>query len=91
MAIKWMAPEVLLCNKYSTKADVWSYGIVLIEIFSYGKEPYEGIYLIHFSIEVYSVKEKNGFWKYLHKAGQSFRLSFLGFLQLFLQLCHIQS
>ncbi|XP_069104674.1 proto-oncogene tyrosine-protein kinase Yrk-like isoform X2 [Argopecten irradians] len=43
MAIKWMAPEVLMCNKYSTKADVWSFGIVLIEIFSYGKEPYEGL------------------------------------------------
>lgn len=43
MAIKWMAPEVLLCNKYSTKADVWSYGIVLIEIFTYGKEPYSGM------------------------------------------------
>lgn len=72
MAIKWMAPEVLLCNKYSTKADVWSYGIVLIEIFSYGKEPYEGIDLIHFDIEVYSVIETNGFWKYLHKTGKSF-------------------
>jgi len=58
MAIKWMAPEVLLCNKYSTKADVWSYGIVLIEIFSYGKEPYEGIDLIHFDIEVLSMIEK---------------------------------
>lgn len=33
-----------MCNKYSTKADVWSFGIVLIEIFSYGKEPYEGKY-----------------------------------------------
>ncbi|KAK3095989.1 hypothetical protein FSP39_021779, partial [Pinctada imbricata] len=43
MAIKWMAPEVLLCNKYSTKADVWSFGIVLIEIFTYGKEPYDGM------------------------------------------------
>ncbi|KAL5005113.1 hypothetical protein ScPMuIL_018569 [Solemya velum] len=43
MAIKWMAPEVLKCNKYSTKADVWSFAIVLIEIFSYGKEPYEGM------------------------------------------------
>lgn len=44
MAIKWMAPEVLLCNKYSSKADVWSFGIVLVEIFSHGKEPYEGMY-----------------------------------------------
>ncbi|XP_013080981.1 tyrosine-protein kinase SRK2-like isoform X1 [Biomphalaria glabrata] len=41
MAIKWMAPEVLLYNKYSTKADVWSFGIVLMEIFTFGKEPYE--------------------------------------------------
>uniref|UniRef100_A0A0B6ZUP3 Tyrosine-protein kinase n=1 Tax=Arion vulgaris TaxID=1028688 RepID=A0A0B6ZUP3_9EUPU len=41
MAIKWMAPEVLLYNKYSTKADVWSFGVVLMEIFSHGKEPYE--------------------------------------------------
>ncbi|ESO98879.1 hypothetical protein LOTGIDRAFT_213681 [Lottia gigantea] len=43
MAIKWMAPEVLLYNKYSSKADVWSFGIVLIEIFTKGKEPYDGI------------------------------------------------
>lgn len=41
MAIKWMAPEVLLYNKYSTKADVWSFGIVLMEIFTHGKEPYK--------------------------------------------------
>ncbi|XP_046548135.1 tyrosine-protein kinase SRK2-like isoform X2 [Haliotis rubra] len=43
MAIKWMAPEVLLYNKYSTKADVWSFGVVLMEILTYGKEPYEGL------------------------------------------------
>lgn len=43
MAIKWMAPEVLTYNKHSTKADVWSFGVVLMEIFSYGKEPYEGM------------------------------------------------
>ena len=42
MAIKWMSPEVLLYNKYSTKADVWSFGILMTEIFTYGKEPYDG-------------------------------------------------
>ena len=42
MAIKWMSPEVLLYNKYGTKADVWSFGILMMEIFTYGKEPYEG-------------------------------------------------
>ena len=42
MAIKWMSPEVLLYNKYSTKADVWSFGVLMMEIFTHGKEPYEG-------------------------------------------------
>lgn len=44
-----MSPEVLLCNKYSTKGDVWTFGIVLVEILTYGKEPYEGESLQLFS------------------------------------------
>lgn len=35
-----MAPEVLTKNKYSEKADVYSFGIVLFEIFS-GERPYD--------------------------------------------------
>ncbi len=32
--IKWTAPEVLEYGKYSAKSDIWSYGIVLWELFS---------------------------------------------------------
>jgi serine/threonine protein kinase len=35
----YMAPEVLLENKYSEKADVYSFGIVLAELFT-GLKPY---------------------------------------------------
>jgi len=31
-------------RRYSTASDVWSYGVVLFEIWSMGKHPYEDIY-----------------------------------------------
>ncbi len=42
VAICWAAPEVLVERRYSTKSDVWSFGILLFEIFAYGAKPYEG-------------------------------------------------
>ncbi|XP_026480847.1 tyrosine-protein kinase Src64B-like isoform X1 [Ctenocephalides felis] len=42
-AVKWTAPEALEFQKYTHKSDVWSYGIVLHEIFSLGKVPYPGM------------------------------------------------
>lgn len=42
--IKWVAPECIKTSKHATeKSDVWSYGVVLWEIFSMGEAPYEGI------------------------------------------------
>ncbi|XP_007901506.2 tyrosine-protein kinase Lyn-like [Callorhinchus milii] len=38
--IKWMAPEIFTDNIYTTKSDVWSFGILLMEIIAYGKEPF---------------------------------------------------
>ena len=38
--IKWTAPEVFKANEFTSKSDVFSYGVVLWEIFSKGTSPY---------------------------------------------------
>ena len=40
--IKWTAPEAAKGSKFSTKSDVWSFGIVLTELITYGAVPYPG-------------------------------------------------
>ncbi|CAF0903657.1 unnamed protein product [Adineta ricciae] len=39
-AIRWSSPEVILNMKYSSRSDVWSFGITLWEIYSLGERPY---------------------------------------------------
>lgn len=41
--VKWTAPEAALDNKFSIKSDVWSFGILLYEVVSYGRFPYPGM------------------------------------------------
>ena len=41
--IKWTAPEAALYSRFSIKSDVWSFGIVLYEVFTYGRFPYPGM------------------------------------------------
>lgn len=43
LPVKWTAPEAIRTNKFSIKSDVWSFGILLYEIITYGKMPYSGM------------------------------------------------
>ncbi|XP_027518939.1 tyrosine-protein kinase BTK [Corapipo altera] len=39
--VRWSPPEVLLYSKFSSKSDVWSFGVLMWEVYSLGKMPYE--------------------------------------------------
>ncbi|XP_068123722.1 receptor tyrosine-protein kinase erbB-3 [Hyperolius riggenbachi] len=41
--IKWMALESIHFGKYTHQSDVWSYGVTLWEMMTFGDEPYPGI------------------------------------------------
>nr|KAG5705282.1 hypothetical protein BaRGS_010733 [Batillaria attramentaria] len=41
--IKWTAPEAAKRYTFNTKSDVWSYGVLLYELSTYGKVPYPGM------------------------------------------------
>lgn len=38
--VRWTAPEAIAFRKFTSASDVWSFGIVCWEVFSYGERPY---------------------------------------------------
>lgn len=58
-----MSREVIESGRFTSKSDVWAYGITLWEMYSYGRQPYEG----------YSINQvsSNSFNRSLHHQFQS--------------------
>lgn len=52
--IKWTAPEGLAFNRFSTRSDVWAFGVLLWELATFGMSPYPGVELT----EVYHLLER---------------------------------
>ena len=41
--IRWTAPEAIFDRRFSVKSDVWSFGILVYEIVTMGRQPYAGM------------------------------------------------
>ncbi|XP_067243678.1 tyrosine-protein kinase ITK/TSK [Chanodichthys erythropterus] len=39
--VRWSSPEVIKFGKYSSKSDVWSFGVLMWEVYSEGRVPYD--------------------------------------------------
>lgn len=54
--VRWTAPEAIQYRKFTSASDVWSYGVVMWEVMSYGERPYWDM----------SNQDVSYFWMYVH-------------------------
>ena len=63
--VKWTAPEAISFGKFTVKSDVWSFGILLMENFTYGQVPYPGMYFFKSLQALSSQVDPNDFITYI--------------------------
>lgn len=70
---RWLAPETIKSAIYTTKSDVFSYGILLWEIFTNGAEPYCGMTVAEVIVNVSSISiMKNDISKEIKLSNKNF-------------------
>lgn len=42
LPVRWMSPESVMYGRFTLESDIWSFGVVLWEVYSFGKQPYYG-------------------------------------------------
>lgn len=43
LPVRWMSPESLMDGIFTFKSDIWSFGVVVYEIVTFGSFPYQGL------------------------------------------------